>query len=100
MPKSTRRRFLQAAAVGAALPLVVAPMVQAGEPASADQSLLAIVRERFKHLTEDQLKAVQRGLRNGLASGRQQAACGSTRSVSRRRFSWPMWRNRADITSG
>ena len=68
MSKSTRRRFLQAAAVGAALPLVASPTVEAGEPASADQSLLAIVRERFKHLTEDQLKAVQRGLRNGLAA--------------------------------
>lgn len=68
MSKSTRRRFLQAAAIGAALPLVVAPSVQAGEPASADQSLLAIVRERFKHLTADQLKAVQRGLQNGLAA--------------------------------
>lgn len=68
MSKPTRRTFLQAAAVGAALPLVVAPSVQAGEPARADQALLAIVRERFKHLTEDQLKAVQRGLRNGLAA--------------------------------
>jgi hypothetical protein len=69
MSISTRRRFLQAAAVGAALPIVTAPTLEAGEPATADQSLLAIVRQRFKFLTEDQLKAVQRGLQSGLASG-------------------------------
>lgn len=68
MSQPTRRRFLQAAVVGAALPLVAGPVAQAGEPASADQALLAIVRERFKHLTEDQFKAVQRGLQNGLAA--------------------------------
>ena len=64
MSKPTRRRFLQAAAASAALPLVA----DAGEPASADQSLLAIVRQRFKHMSEDQLKAVQRSLQSGLAS--------------------------------
>ena len=39
---TTRRRFLHAAAVGAAL--VAGSAVEAGEPASADQALLAIVR--------------------------------------------------------
>ena len=64
MSKQTRRRFLQAAAVGSVLPLAA----QAGDPPSADQSLLAIVRQRFKHLTEDQLKAVLPGLQRGVAS--------------------------------
>jgi hypothetical protein len=64
MATPTRRRFLQAAAVAAALPLAA----DAGEPASADASLLAIVRLRFKHMTEDQLKAAQNSLRNGLAA--------------------------------
>lgn len=67
MPQSTRRRFLHAAAA-AALPLVAAPPAQSGEPANPDQALLAIVRQRFKHLTEDQLKAVQRSLQQGLAA--------------------------------
>ncbi len=64
MSQQSRRRFLQAAALGAALPLAA----DAGEPASADQALLAIVRQRFKHMTEDQLKAVQGSLRNGLGA--------------------------------
>jgi hypothetical protein len=69
--KPTRRRFLQAAAATAALPLVdVPPVVVADDPpASAEQALTAIVRLRFKHLTEDQLKAVQAGLQRGLAAG-------------------------------
>ena len=38
MTKSTRRRFLQAAAVGAAAPLIASPNAEAGDaPASADQ---------------------------------------------------------------
>lgn len=64
MSQQSRRRFLQAAALGAALPLAA----DAGEPASADQALLAIVRQRSKHMTEDQLKAVQGSLRNGLGA--------------------------------
>jgi hypothetical protein len=68
MSKPTRRRFLQSAAVGAALPLAAVPALEAGEPAPAEQSLLAIVRLRFKHLTEDQLKAVQTSLQRGLAA--------------------------------
>jgi hypothetical protein len=66
MKTSTRRRFLQAAAVGAALPLIADASQDA--PASADQALAAIVRLRFKHLTEDQLKTVQTSLQRGLAS--------------------------------
>ncbi|MBI2806718.1 MAG: hypothetical protein HYX68_17200 [Planctomycetes bacterium] len=62
---ATRRRFLQAAAVAATLPLV-ADGAQA-PPASADQALLALVRLRFKHLNEDQVKAVHAGLRGDLA---------------------------------
>lgn len=68
MEKQSRRRFLATAgAAAAALPLVgTAPTVDAGEPpASVDQALLAIVRLRYKHLTEDQLKAVQRSVQNG-----------------------------------
>ncbi|MSQ97579.1 MAG: hypothetical protein EXR98_23920 [Gemmataceae bacterium] len=64
MATPTRRRFLQAA-VGAALPFV-ADAAQ-DPPASADQALLAIARLRFKHLTEEQLKAVGGSLRIGLA---------------------------------
>ena len=66
--KTTRRRVLLAAGVGATLPLLDSMAADAGEPASADQALLAIVRQRFKHLTEDQLKAVQRGLQSGIGS--------------------------------
>ena len=66
--KTTRRRLLQAAGAGAALPLLGEATAEAGEPASADQALLAIVRQRFKHLTEDQLKAVQRGLQSGIGA--------------------------------
>lgn len=69
MARQTRRRFLQTAAVGAALPIAEALSAQPGDPPSADQSLLAIIRQRFKFLTEDQLKAVQRGLQSGLAVG-------------------------------
>jgi hypothetical protein len=71
MEKSTRRRFLQAAAATAAAPLAAVPAaVQAGEPpASAEEALAGIVRLRFKHLTEDQFKAVQRKLRGVLAAG-------------------------------
>ena len=65
MSKPTRRRFLQAAAIGAALPLVADA---AQETPTPQQSLLAIVRQRFKHMSEDQLKAVQRGLQNGIAA--------------------------------
>jgi hypothetical protein len=68
MSKPTRRRFLKSAAIGAALPLVAVPTLEAGEPASADQSLLAMVRLRFKHLTEDQLKSVRSSLQRGLAA--------------------------------
>src|SRR5436309_336487 len=66
MSKPTRRRFLQAAAIGAALPLVARA---AQDPPSAEQALLGIVRQRFKHMSEDQLKAVQTSLQRGLAAG-------------------------------
>jgi len=70
MAKSTRRRFLQAAAVSATLPLIAAPFVEAGDPpVSADAALTAIVRLRFKHLTEAQINAVQIGIQRGLALG-------------------------------
>ena len=67
--KSTRRRFLQAAAVGAVVPLLTPPGVDAGQPASAsaDQALTSIVRLRYKHLSEAQIKVVQTGLQRGLA---------------------------------
>jgi hypothetical protein len=68
MFKPSRRRFLEAAAVGAALPLVAVATLDAGEPASVEESLLAIVRQRFKHLSEDQLKAVQASLRRDLTA--------------------------------
>ena len=69
MSAASRRRFLAAAAATAALPLVGAPPVEAGDPpASADQALLAIVRQRYKFLSEDQLKVVQRSLQGGLAN--------------------------------
>ena len=67
MQKQSRRRFLQAAAATAALPLTADAAQDA--PASADQALAAIVRQRFKHLTEDQLKAVQTGIQRGLIAG-------------------------------
>jgi hypothetical protein len=68
MTASTRRRFLQAAAVTATAPFAVIPALHAGEtPASAEEALFALVRLRFKHLTEEQLKAVQRSLRGSLA---------------------------------
>ena len=67
MSNPTRRRLLQAAAVGAASAL--GATAQAGEPpASADQALTAIVRLRFKHLTEEQIKTVQRGIQNNLGA--------------------------------
>ena len=71
MSQSTRRRFLQAAAVGAALPLLgETPTAEAGDPpASADAALTAIVRLRFKHLTEAQIKTVQTGIQRGLVMG-------------------------------
>ncbi len=70
MSQSTRRRFLQAAAVGAALPLVDAPSVLAGDPpVSADAALTAIVRLRYKFLSEAQVKAVQTGIQRGLLAG-------------------------------
>jgi hypothetical protein len=69
MSKPTRRRFLQAAAASAALPLIVTPTIDAGDPPpSADASLTAIVRQRYKHLTEDQIKTVQAGVRRNLAA--------------------------------
>jgi len=69
MPNSTRRRFLQAASGAAVLPLIVdTPSIEAGDPpASADQALTAIVRQRYKHLSEAQIKAVQTGVQRGLA---------------------------------
>jgi len=68
MSHPTRRRFLHAAAVGATLPLVATPSAQAGDPpVSADQALTAIVRQRYKHLTEAQVKIVQTGVQRGLA---------------------------------
>lgn len=60
---ATRRRFLQAAAAAAALPLAADAAQDA--TASAAQSLQSIVRVRYKYLTEDQLKAVQLGLQIG-----------------------------------
>ncbi len=70
MSKPTRRRFLQAAAVGAALPLIATPSANAGDPpANAEQALTAIVRQRYKHLTEAQIKTVQAGVQRGLAMG-------------------------------
>ena len=67
MSNPTRRRLLQAAAVGTAAAL--GATTHAGEPpVSADQALTAIVRLRFKHLTEDQIKNVQRGIQNNLAT--------------------------------
>jgi hypothetical protein len=50
------------------LPLLAATAEAGDAPTSVDLSLLAIVRLRFKHLTEDQLKSVGRGILNGLAS--------------------------------
>ena len=70
MSHSTRRRFLQAAAIGAALPLVEGSAALAGDPpASADAALTAVVRLRFKFLSEAQLKAVQTGIQRNLAGG-------------------------------
>jgi hypothetical protein len=70
MPKSTRRRFLQSAAVGAASPLIATPNADAGDPpASVDQALGAIARLRFKHLTEAQFKTVQTGVQRGVVMG-------------------------------
>ena len=68
MARSTRRRFLQAAAVGATLPLLADAAIAQDAPPTADQALTSIVRLRFKHLSEDQLKAVQTSLQRGLAS--------------------------------
>lgn len=66
----TRRRFLQAAAAGAALPLLGEAPVEAGETIlGPDLALAAIVRQRFKHLNAAQLKSVQAGLQRGLAIG-------------------------------
>ena len=68
MAKSTRRRFLQASAVAATLPLIPTPHADAGDPpASADASFTAIVRQRFKHLSEAQIKTVQTSVQRGLA---------------------------------
>ncbi len=70
MARSTRRRFLQAAAVGAALPLIAPSTAEAGDqPASVDQALGAIARLRFKHLTEAQFKTVQVGIQRGVVMG-------------------------------
>ena len=68
MSRPTRRGFLQAAAVGATLPLLADAASAQETPMTAEQALGAIVRLRFKHLTEDQLKAVQTSLQRGLAS--------------------------------
>jgi hypothetical protein len=67
----TRRRFLRTAAVGATLPLLApTSTVEAGDPpATIDQALAAIVRLRFKHLTEAQFKTVQARLPGGVAMG-------------------------------
>ena len=68
MAKSTRRRFLQATAAAATLPLIPTPQAVSGDPpASADASLTAIVRQRYKHLSEAQIKTVQTGIQRGLA---------------------------------
>ena len=66
MATPTRRRFLQAAAVAATFPLFADAAQEA--PPTADAALHALVRLRFKHLTEEQLKAVQASLRVGLAN--------------------------------
>ena len=68
MSRPTRRRFVQTAAVGATLPLLADALSAQEAPLTAEQALGAIVRLRFKHLTEDQLKAVQTSLQRGLAS--------------------------------
>jgi hypothetical protein len=65
MSHPTRRRFLQAAALGAALPLAADA---AQDPPSPEQSLLAIVRHRFRHMSEDQLKAVTSALQRGITA--------------------------------
>ena len=67
MSKPTRRRFLQAAAVGATLPLLASP-TEAGEPTRADDALTAIVRARFRFLNEAQVKAVQAAIQRNLTS--------------------------------
>jgi hypothetical protein len=67
--KNTRRRFLQAAAVGAAaLPLIATPAAAGDPPPSIEASLTAVVRQRYKHLTEAQVKTVQAGIQRGLAA--------------------------------
>ncbi len=63
MSNPTRRRVLRAAAIAGASAL--GATASAGEPpASADQALTAMVRLRFKHLTEEQIKTVQRSIQN------------------------------------
>ncbi len=70
MASTNRRRFLQAAVLGATAPLIGASIAEAGDqPASPDYALSAIVRQRFKHLSEAQLKAVHTGLQRGVAMG-------------------------------
>ena len=63
IPASRRRRRRVAVARGCRA-------AEAGDPpASADSALAAIVRLRFKHLTEAQFKSVQTGIQRGLAMG-------------------------------
>ncbi len=75
MSNPTRRRVLRAAAIAGASAL--GATASAGEPpASADQALTAMVRLRFKHLTEEQIKTVQRSIQNNLG------AAGVLRNIS------------------
>jgi hypothetical protein len=68
MDDTTRRRFLQAATASAAIPFFAMQDADAGDPlSSAEQSLTNIVRQRFKHLTEAQIKTVQTGVQRNLA---------------------------------
>ena len=71
--RSSRRKFLQTAAVGAAAltpaTLTQAQAAQATDPPSVVQSLTDIVRRRYgKHLTEAQIKNVQTAIQGDLVS--------------------------------
>src|SRR5438876_9101862 len=77
MQRSTRRRFLQAAALGTAGAVATPPSASAQDnpPRPADnqaQALAEIVRMRLgRHLSEAQLKSVQQRLGRSLATSEQ-----------------------------